>query len=276
MEDSIEARSNISWTPLLPDIFEKKYGYSLRKYLPLIMFGNNNPGIQSSSPGLIQCVLDTPDEGAGYLNDFHGALAVAYRQYIQTLTNWAQSTLDLQTSAQVSYNLPMDMQANIPFVNAPECESLGFKDVVDAYRQFSGPADLAGKRVISNELGAVMNKAYQYFHSDLIWSVNRAVAGGVNQFVLQLQTFTGEWYKTTWPGYTPFLYLFSDMYTLKQPSWSHGFAQVLGYISRLEYVQQQGVPRTDIIYYNKVSVSKGPFPTASNSTDLINKGSSFE
>lgn len=144
------------------------------------MFGNNNIGLQTSQPGRMQCLLDTTDRGVGYVNDYRAVLAEGYKSYLETLNTWANSVLGLQMSAQVAYNLPIDMEALIPLVNAPECESLGFGDSIDRYRQYSGPAVLPGKRVISNEIGAVALKTYRYLVADLLWSINRAVAGGVN------------------------------------------------------------------------------------------------
>lgn len=108
----------------------------------------------SKAPHLeLSNVFWTPDRGIGYLNDFRRALTEGYRQYLQALRKWVNTNLHLQTSYQGSYDLPMDMEFNVPEVNAPECESLQFQNNVDGYRQFVGPADLAGKRVISNELG---------------------------------------------------------------------------------------------------------------------------
>jgi hypothetical protein len=105
------------------------------------------------------------------------------RVYLETLTNWTKESLNSQYSAQVVYNLPMDMLANIPAVNGPECESLGFNHVIDAYRQFAGPANLAGKRVISSELGAQRNEAYSQTMPELIWDVKRSIVGSINNFV---------------------------------------------------------------------------------------------
>lgn len=99
------------------------------------------------------------------------------------MVNWTKESLDSQYSAQVVYNLPMDMLANVPAVNGPECESLGFNHVIDAYRQFAGPANLAGKRVISSELGAQRNEAYSQTLPELIWDVKRSIVGSVNNFV---------------------------------------------------------------------------------------------
>ncbi|PYH97995.1 hypothetical protein BO71DRAFT_447541 [Aspergillus ellipticus CBS 707.79] len=273
-EDSIEIESNISWTPSLPDVFLKKYGYSLEPYLPLIMFGNNNIGIHSGAPGAIQCLLDTSDQGDGYVNDFRGALVEGYRAYLSHYEEWTNN-MSLQYSSQVSYNLPMDMLASIPSVGAPECESLGFGNSIDGYRQFSGPAVLSDKKVISNEMGAVESEAYQHPITDLLWQIGRATSGGVNQVVLHGQSFTGDYYETTWPGYTAFWYIFSNLVSGKQPSWDHGFSEALNYITRLQHSQRKGNPKIDVAIYNKNSATDPKFPTIYNKTDLINEGFTY-
>ncbi|KAL3442497.1 hypothetical protein BJX65DRAFT_321505 [Aspergillus insuetus] len=212
------------------------------------------------------------DGGAGYINDFRGVLEDCYREYLEALTNWARNDLKLQFSAQVSYNLPMDMAVNIPNVDAPECESLQFADSVDAYRQFSGAALLAGKKVISNEMGATM-AAYGYTFPSLLFSVGRAVVGGVNQIVLHGQSYTGDYYETTWPGNTPFSFSTSEIYSNKQPSWDHGLSDVLNFFARTQYTQRQGVPRADVAIYNKDSATdSSAFPAVYQSDDMLNGG----
>ncbi|GKZ63273.1 hypothetical protein AnigIFM49718_011343 [Aspergillus niger] len=114
----------------------------------------------SSDSGVVQCVLETSEEGVRYVNDFREAAMERYSQYLQRLKERATTDLNLQMSAQPAYNLPMDMESTVPVVNAPKCESLGVMDNVDGYRQFSGPAVLAGKRIVSNEMGAVSMAAF--------------------------------------------------------------------------------------------------------------------
>ncbi|KAI9045309.1 glycoside hydrolase family 35 protein [Aspergillus affinis] len=275
-EDSVEIKSNISWSKSLPRLFEQKHGYSLIQYLPLIMFGNNNIAIQSTEPGPVECILDTPDEGVGYVNDFRDALVEGYSQYLERLTEWATTDLNVQMSVQPAYNLPMDMEATVPIVNAPECESLGFLDNIDGYRQFSGPAVLAGKRIVSNEIGAVSLAAFQYQVSNLLWSINRAVAGGVNQFVIHGLSYTGNYWATTWPGYTAFSYFYGELWSNKQPAWDHGFADFLQYVGRLQFSQQAGPLKTDIAIYDKQSATDYTLRWhPGNMTQLIDAGYSY-
>lgn len=114
-----------------------------------------------------------------------------YTTYLETMVNWATS-LGLQYSAQPSYNTPFDMPANIPYVNAPETETLGSGHNIDNYRQFAGAADLAGKRIISSETGANMGIFYALTIPQLFMDVKQSLAGGINQFVFHGFPFSGN------------------------------------------------------------------------------------
>ncbi|RDH38284.1 hypothetical protein BDQ94DRAFT_156923 [Aspergillus welwitschiae] len=247
--------------------------YSARGAQTVIQFWEKNILIDGIKELLME--VGNYDAGAGYINDYRGVLEDCYREYLQTFSDWLHNELHLNYSAQVSYNLPMDMEASIPVVDTPECESLQFGDSVDAYRQFSGPAVLAGKRVISNEMGATTG-AYDYPFPRLLFSVGLAVIGGVNQIVLHGQSYTGDYYETTWPGYTAFSYTTSELYSDKQPSWDHGLSDVLGFLSRVQHTQRHGSSRIDVAIYNKVSATDSVnFPPIYQANDLIKAGWSW-
>ncbi|KAF2014360.1 hypothetical protein BU24DRAFT_441866 [Aaosphaeria arxii CBS 175.79] len=258
-EDSVEALSNISWTPSLPEDFLQKHGYSIKPFLPLLIFENNNLALQTSDPGKFDCSLNSEDRGAGYVNDYRNVLADKYHEYLSGVTSWVNNVLGIQYSAQTSYNLPMDMLNSIPYVNAPECESLNFKNNLDAYREFTGVANLVGKRVISNEMGAEGAQAFRYTIPALLNSIHTAFAAGINQVVLHGQQYTGDYPNTTWPGYNSFNYFVSEMYSDKQPAWEHGFDDALNYVARLQHALQQGVPRTDLVVLDKQSFTNPNF-----------------
>ncbi|KAF3025109.1 hypothetical protein E8E14_014613 [Neopestalotiopsis sp. 37M] len=271
-EDSLEILSNISWSRSLPSRFKELFGYDIAPFLPLLAFGENNIGVQPTEPGSFECILDTEGRGAGYINDFRATLAAGYREYISTLTQWAHE-LGVQLSVQPAYGLPMDMQTVIPDVDAPECESLSFYDSIDAYRKFVGPANLAGRQVISNELGAVRNSGFRYHLPELLFSANRGFAAGVNQYVIHGQAFSGDYYQTTWPGHVAFDYLFSEPWSPREPVWEHGFEETLNYMARVQHLQQSGTPKVDVAMYNKESATS--IKTVHESPDLVDKGWSY-
>jgi hypothetical protein len=175
----------------------------------------------------------------------------------------------------VSFNLLMDMEASIPYVGVPESESLQFRDSVDACRQFSGSANLAGKNVVSIELGGVFDLAYQFTVIDLAFAINRAATGGINAYVIHRQGYTGNYPGSTWPGYKTFGYHVSDTYSEKRLDWDHGMRELLDYVSRVEWSQQQGTPKIDVAFYNVQSATRPVTTTIYLQDDLRNESWSY-
>jgi hypothetical protein len=157
-------------------------------------------------------------------------------------------------------------------VRVAPSDSLGFSDSIDAYRQFTGSSTLVGARVISNEMGAVFERAYSYTIPELLFSIDRAVVNGINQVILHGQAYTGDYPATSWPGYTTFFYLFSEMYSNKQPSWDHGLAEVLDYMARTQFIQQQAVTRVDVAIMNANSATNTTWTSIYQPTDLEDYG----
>ncbi|KAK4555453.1 hypothetical protein LTR86_007205 [Recurvomyces mirabilis] len=273
-EDSQEfgAGTLIWWTPNLLRSFAAQRGYDLTKYLPLIYRVNNEAPAPLASPD--HYYTDESDQGQRYINDYWQTLTDLNQIYLDAFTNWSTSSLQCQYSAQVVYNLPMDMLANVPHVNAPECESLGFNHLIDGYRQYSGPTNLAGKRVISSELGAQRNEVYSQTLPELIWDIKRSIVGSVNQFVLHGYPFSGTYPNTTWPGFSTFTYRFSNMHGPRQPAWEY-YDDFMNWIARTQYVAQSGIPKVDLAFWLKsdeyFSVTNQYWPN-----DLQQAGYSYE
>ncbi|KAM0325882.1 hypothetical protein ACHAQA_007185 [Verticillium albo-atrum] len=274
-EDSMELQSNVSWSPTLPARFRKKFGYDLKPYLPLLLWRNNNINIQKDAPGTIKASLDSEDGGEGYVNDFRAALAEGYQEYLQTLSAWLKRTLNRPLSVQPSYNLPMDMLASIPFVDVPESESLQAQNNVDGYRYFTGAANVAGKNIVSNELGAVFGRGFSFAIPELLQMANRGFSGGLNQFVIHGQSYSGAYPETTWPGHAPFRYAVSDLFNSKRPDWENGLGHALDYMGRLQHVQRLGLARVDVAIYLKQSVTDPEVNTIYQSDDLRKGGWSY-
>ena len=116
------------WTPGLVKAFERSRGYSIHKYLPLIYHPNAESDAPLVSPQ--RYLMDEVDQGQAHIDDYRQTLTELNKIYLETLTNWTRECLESQYSAQVVYNLPMDIPANVPAVNGPECESLGFNHLL--------------------------------------------------------------------------------------------------------------------------------------------------
>ncbi|KAK5129265.1 hypothetical protein LTR08_003644 [Meristemomyces frigidus] len=250
-EDSQEfgAGTLVWFTPQLLEAFRSSRGYNLTKYLPLIyQFNTEAPGPLASPD---HYYTDEDDGGMRHINDYWQTLTELNAIYLGTLSNWSIDALSSQFSAQVVYNLPMDMLANVPHVNAPECESLGFNHLIDAYRQYSGPANLAGKRIVSSELGAQRNEVYSQTMPELIWDIKRSVVGSVNNFILHGYPFSFNYPNTTWPGFSTFTYRFSNMHGPRQPAWEY-YDDYMHWIARVQYTAQSGIPKIDLAFWLKL------------------------
>ncbi|KAL6889939.1 hypothetical protein GGI43DRAFT_387721 [Trichoderma evansii] len=127
-EDSMEMQAALWWTPGLADKFETVHGYSLAPYLPVVFHASN------AWNGYLPPYNDTytfgsvyPTDGGKYAQDYRTILNQGYQEYLEHYHNWA-SSYNLSHSCQPAYNLPLNMAADVPKVDAPELESLGFND----------------------------------------------------------------------------------------------------------------------------------------------------
>lgn len=105
-EDSVEIEANVYWTKNLPSIFEEQHHYSINKWLPLLFHRNGK--YKQSNPG-VWWVTDEPSGGLTHIADYRATLATQYQIYESEVKKWVNDYLNLQFSAQLSYNLPMDM-----------------------------------------------------------------------------------------------------------------------------------------------------------------------
>lgn len=246
-EDSMEMQSSLWWTPTFFDRFEKARGYDITTCLPYLIKKENfwNSG---STPYSDTFSSKNTSVGDKCNDDYHTTLNEGYQEYLGAYETWAHG-LGIQYSAQPAYNLPMSMLDDVAILDAPEGESLGFSDIIDMYRQFSGPAHLANISVISSECGALSGAPYRQTMNDLLWSVRRGLSAGISMHVLHGFAYSGEYTNTTWPSYTTFAYSFSEMWNQHQPSWIH-MNDSLAYIARNQYVSQAGPPSVDLAFYH--------------------------
>lgn len=157
-------------------------------------------------------------------------------------------------------------------MQVPEVESLGFKESIDLYRQFTGAAHLAGRNVISTEIGAISGGAYSLRVPKLKNLFDQSYAAGVNKMVVHGYAYSGEYVKTTWPGYTPFQYAYTEMWNQRQPAWQH-LDDLFTYSARNSLMMRSGTPKVDVaLYYYQIPyefAEIGPTPELNSYGRLI-------
>ncbi|KAF2108840.1 hypothetical protein BDV96DRAFT_636539 [Lophiotrema nucula] len=272
-EDSMEMLSALYWTPGLSNRFNATHGYDLTPYLPLLFSSSNTWNGALPVYGEVYGFNNDSTIGNSiYQLDYRDVLNDGYRDYLSHFANWSHS-IGAEYSAQPAYNLPLQMLSDIPLLDAPEGESLGFSRLTDAYRQFAGPAHLTNKKVISTELGAVNIPPYSLHIPDLLQQIKRSLAGGFTMHVLHGFPYSGPYSNTTWPGYTTFFYEFTDMWNKIQPAWQH-MKDYLDYVGRNQWALQQGSPKVDLAFY--LFASPWSPKTQYNSTNLQNIGFTYD
>jgi hypothetical protein len=269
----MEILAALYWSPGLLDRFEATHGYTLTPYLPLLFSATNSwNGVLISYNESYAFGGDANVGNSAYQLNYRSILNDGYQNYLSHFREWSHS-IGTEYSAQPAYNLPLQMFSDIPLVDAPEGESLGFGNLADAYRQFAGPAHLYNKSDISTELGAVNTPAYSLRIPDLLQQVKRSLAGGFTMHVLHGFPTSTSYPNTTWPGYTTFFYEFTEMWNQIQPVWQH-MKDSLDYIGRNQWALHQGTPQVDLAFY--LHASPWAPKTQYNSQNLNSLGFTYD
>lgn len=271
-EDSMEMQSALFWTDSLPDMFKEDRGYDIGLCLPYLIVQSNfwaSSVLPYDESFTAATDVDSADK---CIDDYRLTLERGYHEYLNANTLWAHSR-GLNYSAQPAYNLPLDMVSLFSLlplntarpgwlsslltiyksnatrlVDAPEGESLGFKNRPDNYLHISGPAHISGTAVVSSEAGAVASSGYSQTLTDLLGIVRRGFAGGISMNVLHGYSYTGQFASTSWPGFAVFSYIYTEMWSYRQPAWRH-INETLSYIARTQMVMQAGTPQVDLAFY---------------------------
>lgn len=239
-EDSIEMETDVTlWTPGLLEIFEKRKGYSLLPYLPLIVQEDEDP------------IFRYAGFDSGFVeHDWWDLISRLFiEEHLRPLQEWAHG-YDMQLRAQ-PYGLPTDAVTAAAVLDIAEGESLGFKNL-DDYRSLAGGRDMGGHRLLSNEAGAFAGGAYSTTWPRMLKTLNPIFTAGVNQTVLHGFSYGGDVPGTTWPGFAAFSPYggtpgYAGSWGPRQPSWKH-ISEIADYFGRIQWILQTGTPRVDVAF----------------------------
>lgn len=242
-EDSLEFNTELHWTPKMLAEFKARRGYDLKPYLPLV---------QGESSAVF--VLDDASAGTRVRWDYSQTLSDLFMQnHVTMLDEWAK-TLGLRFRNQ-AYGAPVDSALSAAITGVPEGESLAFGSTPDSFRVLAAGRDVGQNGVIlSSELGASFDGAYELSIADLVRTANPAYALGVNQVRIH-----GFPYATSpagqWPGFFPWAPIgdinFADAWGPRQPQWQL-IGDLSGYMARVHHVLRSGTNRVDLAIYREM------------------------
>ncbi|MCF0133417.1 MAG: hypothetical protein HUJ72_06085 [Blautia sp.] len=235
------------WCTDMLSQFENRRGYSIEKYLPVIIRET-----EDSLQGMGQFLTYTFDFSESeeinttYLrNDFFQTETELYQENcLDILHSWVNEK-GMYLRAENSYGKTFEVSQTVPSVDYLETESFEFAGEPDSYRNFSGAAHLYGKR-LSSETGAAIftnylwNNGYyrQIFYTQFAAGIQKTVAHGYS-------CEYGPEGSVSWPGYEGMTNLISERFNKRQPG-SVDYADVNKHLSRIQKVLEQGVPQVDV------------------------------
>ncbi|KAL4805214.1 hypothetical protein BDV18DRAFT_153020 [Aspergillus unguis] len=240
-EDSLELKMKQYWTLNFMQEFRKRRGYDLTPYLFYLVQDTNTFAGDSEVASRIEY-------------DFYATVTDLYLDYrIQGLKKFAHG-LGLKLRVQ-PYTATFDSSRAAALVDIPEGESLGFEGDNDAFRVLATGRDVAGRtKILSNELGAYMGKAYGVTWSFLIGTANLDYSLGVSHAVIHGSPYRDS-PSSLWPGFAPFTPLgtssngFADAWGPRQPQWLFASNASI-YMARAHQTLQSGLPSVDLAILN--------------------------
>lgn len=258
-EDSLEIETEATiWTPRMFEEFEKRAGYDLRPWLPVVM-ELKEKYLYDLGTGANAATTDSLRTNQ-VRDDYNQVLSDLYRDHHLLPLQAFARTLGMGLRVQ-PYGLETDTVEHAALLDVPETESLGFKNL-DDYRVMSGGRDMAGHTILSCEAICYNGAAYNTMlggnsasptqQNQALFTLNSIFAAGVNQAIIHGFPYADA-PGVTWPGFAAFSPYyngaigFGEAWGPRTPQWQH-MPDIAAYLSRTQLVLQTGMPKYDVVF----------------------------
>lgn len=236
-----------SWTDDFLQQFQQRRGYSLAPYLAAV--------------GVSTPVFDfTGDVGERIREDYNQTLSDLFRDYhLNPLKQWAANFgLTVRGQAYSSWGpSPVDTAEMATLLDIPEGEDLSFNSGFtggylttqgsDVWRSLASAAAQTGGQRVSTECCALYG-TFAVPRQTLLAHVNQQFSVGVNQIVWHGWADQSPGAANSWPGFSPFGFLISDVYGPQNPTFAED-KKVNDYVGRMQTVLRRGNLRNDVAIY---------------------------
>ena len=258
-EDSLEIETEATiWTPKMFEEFEKRAGYDLRPWLPVVM-ELKEKYLYDLGTGANAATTDSLRTNQ-VRDDYNQVLSDLYRDHHLLPLQAFARTLGMGLRVQ-PYGLETDTVEHAALLDIPETESLGFKNL-DDYRVMAGGRDMAGHTILSCEAICYNGAAYNTMlggnsasptqQNQALLTLNSIFAAGVNQAIIHGFPYADA-PGVTWPGFAAFSPYyngaigFGEAWGPRTPQWQH-MPDIAAYLSRTQLVLQTGTPKYDVVF----------------------------
>ena len=271
--DSLEVQAQMFWTADLPRQFERRRGYSLIRFLPVLYTpraASFNPIDPTWGGPLPPRPFDfAGDAGRRVRYDYRQTLTDLYcERYLRSIRQWAHAR-GLEDRIQVAYNyFALDMLRSGRAVDIPENESFDsgwsrpfdptlppygsarWRHAIDSYRLTGSAAHLSGATRATIEFGDDF-AIYRKQPVDYAQQLEEAFAGGITLGVLTgFSSADGGW-----PVPSGLAHIgLGDEWTAGWPQW-RDWPALTSYFARATQLLESGHPRIDVTIYHDRGLS---------------------
>lgn len=207
--DSLEHHVSLDWAHSFAEEFQKRRGYSILPYLPVIGAKGTYPISQPPGYHFADSALSDAVN-----NDYFETLTECYTAHHLIPLQQMAERHGLGIRYQVAYNKPFEIERCGLFVDVPENEALG-RSTIDSQKAMAAAVHLARKSRYSFECAAEFGNAYGQTFADIFWWIKRSLMAGMNHQVFHGASYSGGYQGpgnnkglppgAVWPGYEAFV-----------------------------------------------------------------------
>lgn len=255
--DSLEIETSeggrcMYWTQNMADEFQKRKGYDIRPYLPL-MIGDVRSDVGATDPKATGNYIfsDTDSQNGRDLawkikNDFYDVCTNLLQEKMMIpLKNWAQENYNMELRAQISYGTWIETSEMSMGTDYSETETLQFKDQVDMYRLTSGGAHILDQ-LLSSETAAIFGMNYALSEQDYLKMSYAQYAAGVNRIIWHGHSSSwGPENSISWPGYEGMYADISGRLDVREPN-SADYSEMNDHLGRIQQALREGISQVDL------------------------------
>lgn len=235
--DSLEIPADLYWSDDFLTQFQKRRGYNLVPYLPLIIqYGYNN----GYSAGETKPLYDSPETGPAVRRDYWKTVSeLITERFYEPLVDWS-SAHHLLARIQ-AHGAPADLLRVYGLAGIPETEQLFADGIFDFLKMASSAADIYGRKIVSSESMESSGDSYLTTPETLKENADKLIVAGVNEIVYHGYPYVYD--DRPYPGWSPFNtgtpVSFASFMNGRNTFWPY-IGRVNAYITRLQYMSQTG------------------------------------
>jgi len=250
-EDSLELSAAYPWTPSALEEFEKRRGYDLTPYLPLLV--SRQPTMEEMILGGGRPALFALDgvDIERVRHDFDSTLSEMYvENRLLRLSDWARG-LGMQFRVQ-AIGSEINSGLAAAYADIPEGDN---SNDIHGWRKLAAGRDIGGKTILSDEAATfVRGSAHVADWADALFMLQRDMVGGANQIMLHGFSYADA-PGAEWPGFSAFGRSIGNDWGPRDPQWTMA-PQITAYLGRMQALLREGRTHADLAVLGKTLKSQ--------------------